>query len=223
MRILVAEDDPSVSEHLLVALRQAAHEPQLAATGTDADARLESAEFDLVLLDLGLPGLSGLEVLKRLRSREARLSKNRTPVLILTAQDQVDARVQGLDAGADDYLAKPFEIAELQARVRALARRGGTATVLELGALTFDPLSRAARLRGEKLELSGREADLLEALMRRPGKLVTRDHLASQLATGSAEGASGAIDVYVKRLSKKLEAGGLRIVTVPGVGYSLDK
>jgi two-component system, OmpR family, response regulator len=223
MRILVAEDDAAIAEGLASALRGAGYAPECVASGAAADAALASREFDLVILDLGLPEVPGLEVLERLRAREAQAAKPRTPVLILTARDQLDDRVRGLDAGADDYLAKPFELDEVKARVRALARRGSGGKLIELGPLSFDPLARAARLNGEPLELSAHEALLLEILLRRSGKLVSKDQLATQFVAWGDEVSAGAADLYAQRLSKKLERSGLRLITVPGLGYSLEK
>ena len=159
-------------------------------------------------------------MLKRLRGRESRL-----PVLILTALDGVNDRVRGLDAGADDYLAKPFELAELEARVRAVTRRGmaGSPTLLRHGALSYDQIGRSARLNGEALELSAREVSLLEVFLARAGRLVSKDQLVSHLCEWGEEVSENAIEVYVHRLRKKLEPGGVRIVTVRGLGYSLEK
>jgi two-component system OmpR family response regulator len=188
--------------------------------GVEADTALDTDDFDLLILDIGLPKKSGLDVLKRLRARDSRV-----PVLILTALDGVNDRVRGLDAGADDYLAKPFELAELEARVRALTRRGmaGGSTLLRHGALTYDQVGRVARLSGEPLELSAREVSLLEIFLSRAGRLVSKDQLVSHLCEWGEEVSPNAIEVYVHRLRKKLEPGGVRIVTVRGLGYSLEK
>jgi len=188
--------------------------------GLEADSALEGDEFDLLILDIGLPRKSGLEVLKRLRGRDSRL-----PVLILTALDGVSDRVRGLDAGADDYLAKPFDLAELEARVRALTRRGmaGGPTLLRHGALSYDQVGRMARINGEALELSAREVSLLEIFLQRAGRLVSKDQLVSHMCEWGEEVSPNAIEVYVHRLRRKLEPGGVRIVTVRGLGYSLEK
>ena len=144
---------------------------------------------------------------------------------ILTARDGVDDRVRGLDAGADDYLSKPFELAEFSARVRALTRRGmaGSATLLRHGTLTYDQVGRIATLNGEAIELSARETGLLEILLQRAGRLVSKDQLVGHLCEWGEEVSGNAIEVYVHRLRKKLEPGGVRIVTVRGLGYSLEK
>jgi len=220
MRILVAEDEPSVAEGLQRSLRHAGYAVDCAKDGDEADAALEANEFDLLILDIGLPKKSGLEVLRRLRSRGSKV-----PVLILTARDSLNDRVTGLDAGADDYLAKPFELAELAARVRALARRGmaGGLALISHGALTYDQTGRVARLNDRPIELSAREMGLLEIFLHRAGRLVSKDQLVNHLCEWGEEVSENAIEVYVHRLRKKLEPGGVRIVTVRGLGYSLEK
>ena len=220
MHILVAEDDPNLAEGLMQSLRQAGYAVDCAKNGDEADAALEANEFDLLILDLGLPKKSGLEVLKRLRSRSSKV-----PVLILTARDSLNDRVTGLDAGADDYLAKPFELAELAARVRALARRGmaGGLALISHGALTYDQVGRIACLNGKPIELSAREAGLLEIFLQRAGRLVSKDQLVNHLCEWGEEVSGNAIEVYVHRLRKKLDPGGVRVVTVRGLGYSLEK
>jgi len=161
MRILVAEDDAVLADAVQRSLRQSGHAVDWVQNGAQADCALAAEQFDLLILDLGLPKKSGIDVLKRLRAGDSHL-----PVLILTALDGVTDRVRGLDAGADDYLAKPFDLAELEARVRALTRRGmsGGSTLLRHGALAYDQVGRVASLNGAPLELSGRELNLLEAL-----------------------------------------------------------
>jgi two-component system OmpR family response regulator len=220
MRILVAEDDAILADGVTRTLRQSGYAVDWVKNGAEADSALETDDFDLLILDIGLPKKSGLDVLKRLRSRDSRV-----PVLILTALDGVNDRVRGLDAGADDYLAKPFELAELEARVRALTRRGmaGGPTLLRHGALTYDQVGRIARLNGEALELSAREISLLEIFLQRAGRLVSKDQLVSHVCEWGEEVSPNAIEVYVHRLRKKLEPGGVRIVTVRGLGYSLEK
>jgi len=220
MRILVAEDDTLLADGLLRTLRQSGYAVDWVKSGTEADSALDGDEFDLLILDIGLPKKSGLEVLKRLRARDSH-----TPVLILTALDGVNDRVRGLDAGADDYLAKPFELAELEARVRALTRRGmaGSPTLIKHGALSYDQVGRVARLNGDAIELSAREVSLLEIFLQRAGRLVSKDQLVSHLCEWGDEVSANAIEVYVHRLRRKLEPGGVRIVTVRGLGYSLEK
>jgi two-component system, OmpR family, response regulator len=220
MRILVAEDDAILADGVTRTLRQSGYAVDWVKNGVEADTALDTDDFDLLILDIGLPKKSGLDVLKRLRARDSRV-----PVLILTALDGVNDRVRGLDAGADDYLAKPFELAELEARVRALTRRGmaGGPTLLRHGSLTYDQVGRVARLNGEPLELSAREVSLLEIFLSRAGRLVSKDQLVSHVCEWGEEVSPNAIEVYVHRLRKKLEPGGVRIVTVRGLGYSLEK
>ncbi len=222
MRILIAEDDSSIAETLLESLRREGHDATIAGGGASADTELQSRTYDLVILDLGLPGMPGLEVLARLRAREGKSGSARTAVLILTAQDDLRTKVGGLDAGADDYLGKPFELEELHARIRAIARNRGGAALLQFGELSFDPIGRSAKLNGAPLELSAREADLLEALIRRPGRLVSKATLTGHLA-GSEDEAASALELYVQRFAKKLEGTNLRLVSVPGLGCSLEK
>ena len=219
MHILVAEDHPSVAEAVVRSLRKSGYAVDQVQDGEEAEAALEANNFDLLILDIGLPKRSGLEVLKRLRSR-----KSAMPVLILTALDSVKDLVAGLDAGADDYLAKPFEFEVLEARVRALMRRGmaGGSTLIRHGPLTYDESGRMASLNGEPIELSARELGLLEILLRRAGRLVSKDQLVSHLCEWGEEVSGNAIEVYVHRLRRKLEPDGVRIVTVRGLGYRLE-
>ena len=164
--------------------------------------------------------MSGLEVLQRLRARNSRL-----PVLILTAGDSVEQRVKGLDLGADDFMAKPFALSELEARVRALTRRGagGGPTVIKHGPLSYDQVGRIAYINDQMLDLSARELGLLEVLLQRSGRLVSKEQLVDHLCEWSEEVSNNAIEVYVHRLRKKIEIGGLRIATVRGLGYCLEK
>lgn len=219
MRILIAEDDPILADALRCKLRRSGHAVDWVKNGGEADAALGTSGFDLLILDIILPKLCGFEVLKRLRARDSRL-----PVLLLTALDSVTDRVRGLDAGADDYLAKPFQLAELEARVRALTRRGmsGAPTLLRHGRLSFDQVGRIAALGGERLDLSARELALLELFLQRSGRLVHKDQLVEHLCEWGEEVSTNAIEVYVHRLRKKLGPGGIRILTVRGVGYSLE-
>jgi len=219
MRILIAEDDPVLACGLQHTLRQSGYAVDWVKDGAEADAGIGADEFDLLILDISLPRLSGIEVLKRLRARNSRV-----PVLLLTALDSVTDRVRGLDAGADDYLAKPFQLAELEARVRALTRRGmsGAPTLVKHGRLSFDQVGRVADVDGERLELSARELNLLEVFLQRPGRLVHKDQLVEHLCEWGEEVSTNAIEVYVHRLRKKLEPCGVRISTVRGVGYCLE-
>lgn len=220
MRILIAEDDPVLSDGLRRTLRQSNYEAECVASGEEADARLGSQTYGLVILDLGLPQVDGLEVLRRLRARGSR-----TPVLILTARDRLEDRVAGLDIGADDYLVKPFQLAELEARVRALIRRGqgGTGSVVELGPLRYDMKGRRVFIRDQPVELSARELGVFEVLVLRIGRVVSKEDLVAHLADDNDAIAAGAIEVYVHRLRKKLEDGQVMIRTVRGLGYLLEK
>lgn len=219
MRILLAEDDQIIAEGLGRSLRQTGYAVDWVANGADADTALTTGSYDLVILDLGLPKMSGLDVLRRLRARQVKV-----PVLILTALDGTSDRVKGLDLGADDYMAKPFELPELEARVRALTRRStGTAPVIQCGSLAFDQNDRCALINGEILDLSARELGLLEILMLRAGRLVSKDQLVENLCGWGEEVSHNAIEVYVHRLRKKIESSGASIATVRGLGYCFEK
>ena len=215
MRILIAEDDSLLAEGLTRSLRDSGYAVDCVTTGVEADSATAAFEFDLLILDLNLPKMSGLEVLKRLRSRSRQL-----PVLILTAQNGVEDRVRGLDLGADDFLAKPFALEELKARVRALTRRSaGTTMLLRHGRLSYDPVGKVARINGEVVDLSARESTLLEMLVQRAGRWVSKGQLLDHLCEWGEEVSTNAIEVYVHRLRKKLKAAGVEIVTVRGLGY----
>jgi two-component system, OmpR family, response regulator len=220
MRVLVVEDDAILADGLIRSLRQAGYAADLVKDGLEADSALVAAEFDLLILDLGLPKLSGLEVLRRLRARNSHL-----PVLILTALDGVQHRVRGLDLGADDYLAKPFALEELEARVRALTRRGqaGSPTLLRHGPLSYDQVGRVAYVNEQRLDLSARELAILEILLQRAGRRVSKEQLLDHVCEWADEMSTNAIEVYVHRLRKKLEPAGIHIITVRGLGYCLEK
>jgi two-component system OmpR family response regulator len=220
MRILLAEDDALLGDAMARHLRQHGHAVDWVRDGAAADHALRAQAFDLVVLDLGLPRLDGRAVLGQLRDRA-----NATPVLIVTASDAVADRVAGLDAGADDYLIKPFALAELEARVRALIRRahGADRSVLRHGALAFDAATRSAEVGGERLELSARELAILELLLLRVGRAVAKEQIVEHLCSWDDDVSTNAIEVYVHRLRKKLAPAGIGILTVRGLGYYLAK
>lgn len=220
MRILLAEDDAVLANGLSRALREAGYAVDVVHDGEQADAAMSTQECDLLILDLGLPKLSGIEVLRRARARN-----NHTPILILTAGDSVEQRVQGLDLGADDYMAKPFSLSELQARVRALTRRQGgfDQSKLTIGVLSFDQVSRSAYVNDQLIDLSAREVGVLEVLFTRAGRLVNKEQILDHLCEWGEEVSHNAIEVYVHRLRKKLEPSGMVISTIRGLGYCLEK
>lgn len=220
MRILLAEDDSVLADGLTRSLRQSGYVTDCVSNGQEADNALSAQDFDLLILDLDLPKMSGLDVLRKLRARDSRI-----PVLILTAGDSVEQRVKALDLGADDYMAKPFALSELEARVRALTRRGagGGPTIIKHGPLSFDQVGRIAYLHEHMLDLSARELGLLEVLLQRSGRLVSKDQLVDHLCEWGEEVSNNAIEVYVHRLRKKIETDGVRIATVRGLGYCLEK
>lgn len=224
MRILVIEDEAKIARALRDGLEAEHYEVEVAATGEDGFFRWDAATFDLVLLDLMLPGRDGLEILRALRARGAT-----TPVLILTARDGVDDRVLGLDAGADDYLVKPFAFPELLARIRALLRRGRPEETLRLrvGDLEMDLVTRMVTRGDRELELTVREHELLEYLMRHPGRVVAREMLARDVwkEAERATPIDNLMDVYIARLRKKVDQGAASplIRTVRGVGFRLGE
>lgn len=218
MRILIVEDDEILADGLVRAMRAVGYAVDLCGDGEQALAMLLDGCHDLCILDLSLPRLDGLAVLKQVRA-----AKKTLPVIILTARDSVEDRVLGLDLGADDYLSKPFSLTELEARVRALLRRGqsGGAALITCGALAFDSAGRRVSLAGEALELSARELAVLETLLFRQGKVVSKDQLIESLCTWGEEVTPNAIEVYIHRLRKKLESGGIGIRTLRGLGYMI--
>jgi len=219
VRILVVEDEPKVADALREGLGREGFDVAVARTGEDGFVRLHEEAFDLILLDLMLPGRSGIEILKMLRARG-----ERTPVLVLTARDAVEDRVIGLEGGADDYLVKPFAFAELLARVRALLRRGAAeGTRLSLGLLELDRLARTVTRSGRPVELTLREFELLELLLCHAGEVVTRESIARDVwkETARATPLDNVIDVHIARLRRKLDDGDTvrHLHTVRGVGY----
>ena len=214
MRLLLVEDDRMIGESLRNALRGCGYAVDWVRDGRAADGTLATERFDLVLLDLGLPQRDGIEVLQALRARG-----DGTPVIVLTARDSLASRVQGLDAGADDYLVKPFELDELLARMRAVLRRhsGRAEPAIEVGGVSLDPATRTVSRDGVPLALSAREYAVLEALMLRPGAILSRAQLEDRLYGWGEELESNAISVYVHQLRRKLGEGFIH--TVRGVGY----
>ena len=220
MRILLVEDHAELSRWIAKALQDARLSVECAMNGADADALLHTQEYALVILDLTLPKMDGLDVLKRMRARGSK-----TPVLVLTARGGLNDRVQGLNLGADDYLAKPFELAELEARVKALLRRtqGNEAVVITCGALSFDTVSRMFAYGGESLALTPREHAVLEALITRAGR--AKEKLFDEVFALDDDASRDAIEIYVHRLRKKLEradSGRVAITTLRGLGYLLE-
>jgi two-component system, OmpR family, response regulator MprA len=222
-RVLVAEDDRSVRESLVRALRLEGYDVTAVTDGEQALAQVETDPPDLIVLDIMMPNLDGLTVCRRLRSRRVA-----TPVLMLTARHEVSDRVTGLDAGADDYVVKPFALDELSARMRALLRRtsvSGSSEVLEVGDLVLDPLGRTARRGDRELDLTKTEFDVLELLMVNAGIVMSRDTIYERIWGYDFETSSRSLDVYIGYLRTKTEAGGEpRLVhTVRGVGYLIRK
>jgi two-component system OmpR family response regulator/two-component system response regulator QseB len=218
MRILLVEDDTMIGDSVRSALKHEGFAVDWVRDGRAAQTTLATERFDLVLLDLGLPQVPGLDVLRALRTQ-----KDATPVIIVTARDDLASRVAGLDAGADDYLVKPFELEELTARMRAVIRRhvGRAEPAIAVGPVTFDPTTRTVTVNGEQVILSAREYAVLEAMMLRPGAILSRAQLEDRLYGWGEEIESNAISVYVHQLRRKL--GDDFIHTVRGVGYYVGK
>ena len=218
MRLLLVEDNRQLSDWVAKTLRSEKYTIDCVYSGDDADHVLRTEEYALVILDLSLPKLGGLEILRKLRSRGSAV-----PVIILTANDTIDARVAGLNSGADDYLAKPFEITELEARIRAHLRRSQShqQSVAQCGALTFDSNSRQFTLAGEPLPLTAREHAVLETLILRAGSTVSKAALTTTVFGFDDEANPNAIEIYVHRVRKKLAGSNISIVTLRGLGYVL--
>ncbi len=218
MRILLVEDDPQLGDGLTIGLRQTGFAVDWVRDGQAADHALHAESFDLVVLDLGLPRLSGMEVLNRARQRGQSM-----PILILTARDATGDKVSGLDAGADDYLVKPIDLDELAARIRALTRRsaGRAAPLLCHGTLALDPAAHTVTLSGQPVELSSREFSLLQMLLESAGRVLTRSQLEQSLYGWRDEPDSNALEVHIHHLRKKLGSDLIR--TLRGVGYTIPK
>ena len=218
MRLLLVEDDAMIGESVVKGLRQEGFAVDWVRDGAAAELAVEGAAFDLMLLDLGLPRKHGLEVLHTLRAKG-----NPIPVLILTARDAVPDRVKGLNAGADDYLIKPFDLDELVARIHALLRRqaGRAEPVIRYAALTLNPISHEATLEGKPLPLSAREFSLLRAFLDRQGAVLSLAHLQEHMYGWDEEVGSNTVEVYIHALRKKLGADFIR--NIRGVGYMVPK
>ncbi|MFM8333611.1 MAG: response regulator [Candidatus Methylumidiphilus sp.] len=218
MRILLVEDDTMIGKSVQLGLKHDGYAVDWVRDGVAAELSLANGSYELLLLDLGLPRKSGLDILKTLRGK-----KNGIPVLILTARDAVADRVKGLDAGADDYLVKPFDLDELSARIRALVRRhsGRAEPLVEHGPLTLNPLTHEVHLRGAPVKLSAREYALLAALLERPGVPLSNDRLEESIYGWGEEVESNTVEVYIHSLRRKLGPGW--ILNVRGVGYYIPK
>jgi two-component system OmpR family response regulator len=220
MRILLAEDDTAIAEGIAASLRQGGHAVDHVAAGNLADAALRDHDYDLLVLDLGLPALDGSEVLQRLRSRGSGM-----PVLVVTARDGLGERIRVLDLGADDYLVKPFALAEFEARVRALLRRAGAQGKPELllGRLRLDLPGHRAWIDQVPLELTAREFGLLEALALRPERVTSRIQLIEALCDWDQELTDNGLDIAIHRLRRKLQGSGSGVRTIRGLGYLLEE
>jgi DNA-binding response OmpR family regulator len=221
MRLLVAEDETAIADFLVRGLSENGYAVDLAEDGVSALDMASSFDFDLILLDILLPEIDGFTVCRRLRERQVK-----TPILMLTALDTVENRVQGLDSGADDYLIKPFAFAELLARIRALSRRepGLAFPVLELADLVLDPTSRLVTRSGVPVDLTAKEYALLEYFMRNPGRVLTREMITDRLWSFDSASFTNVIDVYVGRLRRKIDDGhAVKLIqTVRGAGYKIE-
>ncbi len=218
MRILLAEDDPVLSRVMLRSLQDAGHRVDAAVTLDEVRHFWQVQGYDAVLLDLNLPGGSGLVAL-----REARARRDRTPVLVLTARNRTDERIAGLDAGADDYLGKPFDLAEVEARLRALVRRRlDIDDTVAVGALALDRRARRVFLHAEPLDLPAREFEVLWELMTPPGRVLDKRALADKLSGFEDALGTNALEAFVSRLRKKLAGSGATIRTLRGLGYVLE-
>lgn len=221
MRLLLVEDHTDLALWVSKTLRQSGFAVDVVGRGDHALTSLLTQSYDLVILDLSLPGLDGLEVLRRMRSQDRTA---RLPVLILTARSTLDDKVKGLNLGADDYLAKPFEVAELEARIKSLLRRSGNVMpMVHVGQLEFDTTTRLATVGGKALSLTPRELAVLEALVSRLGKPVSRNALFEKVFSFDDDARVEAIEIYVHRLRKKLEGSGALVSTLRGLGYVLSE
>lgn len=220
MKVLLAEDDEYLLAGLMLALTHRGYAVEPVRSGLEARAALATTQFDLLLLDLGLPGLDGTEVLSELRGRG-----QETPVIVITARDSVDDRIHGLDLGANDYLVKPFDFRELEARMRAVLRKTNwrNKVEVEFGALRLNTNSGLLSLHEQKLELTPKEASVLNTLMSRAGRVVSKRQLMDQVSDWCDESSENAVEIVVHRLRKKLESADVQIGTVRGFGYVLEE
>ncbi|GAB4265531.1 MAG: response regulator transcription factor [Methylomicrobium sp.] len=219
MNLLLIEDDPTLADGLTHTLKKSGYTVSCAASGRYADQLVEAQDFDLIVLDLGLPDIDGLELLRKFRSKKVSL-----PILILTAREDINDRIDGIRQGADDYMCKPFELRELEARIHALIRRcyGGFSNTITIGRLMLDTENHQVTADGQLLVLSAREAAVLEILMLQAGKVVCKDRIAQRLSADGDGLADNAIEVYVHRVRKRIESYGAVIRTVRGLGYLLE-
>jgi two-component system, OmpR family, response regulator QseB len=220
MHVLVVEDDELLGDGMCAGLKQLNYTVDWLKDGKEASRMLQTSEFDIIVLDLGLPGLSGLDLLRGMRNRKG--PNQRKPVLILTARDTVEDRVKGLDSGADDYLTKPFDLTELQARMRALQRRsvGRADTKIVFENVEIDPAAHTVTVDGELVSLPRREFALLQKLIEHRGKVLSREQLTQSLYGWEEDVDSNALEVHVHNLRKKLKAKFIR--TIRGVGYMVE-
>jgi two-component system OmpR family response regulator len=220
LRILLVEDDAALGQAMNTALNRAGYTVDWSHDGHQADMALHEQVYEAVILDLGLPRIDGFEVLKRMRAR-----KVTAPVIILTARDDLDDRVRGLDLGADDYLTKPFKLPELEARLRAQIRRNNAVlgATIEYGPLVLNIKDRMLTANGEQMLLSPRELGVLEMLLLRVGRVVSKDSIVEALCKWDEGVGNNAIEVYIHRIRKKLEPLGINVLTIRGLGYLLQK
>ncbi|TAN65395.1 MAG: response regulator transcription factor [Methylobacter sp.] len=220
MNILLIEDDAVLADGLTHTLSDSGYSVTSATSGGYAEQLLLAQDFDLIVLDLGLPDMDGLELLRKLRNRKIPL-----PILILTARDGVNDRINGIEQGADDYMTKPFELRELEARVHALIRRcyGGFSNDIVIGLLTLDTHNHQVLADGQTINLSAREYGVLEILLLQAGKVVSKDRIAQRLSVDGDALTDNAVEIYVHRLRKRIEPYGAVIRTVRGLGYLLER
>ena len=220
MKILLVEDDAALGHAMSTSLNRSGYTVDWAHDGYEADIALHDHVYDAVILDLGLPKIDGFEVIKRMRGR-----KVMTPVIILTARDDLDDRIKGLDLGADDYLTKPFKLPELEARLRAQIRRNNAslASTIEYGPLVLNITDKMLTVNGEQMLLSPREFGVLEMLLSRVGRVVSKEAIVEALCKWDEGVGNNAIEVYIHRIRKKLEPLGINVLTIRGLGYLLQK